>query len=766
MILKMRMYKIYFFYLTILVTFSLSAQITTGELPPNRILKNNIQLIGEHTFQEKLIIPKPNVKQLLKEDEAELKEGKAWRFGTAIDSNFSISTKGKWQHFSNGKSLWTFEVIAEGAYSLNFNFDTFKLSPSAKLFIYNKSNKDYLGALTKANNTEDLKMASRPIKGDRVQINLWVNTDELSQNVLSCKQVVYAYKDVFNKTDKSFGSSGSCNININCEEGKAWQDIKRSVVLTLTSNNTRLCTGTLLNNTAQDSTPYLLTANHCGNTASIFVFNYESAACSPNTDGSLSNSIYGATLRARNFNSDFILYELSSVPPASYQVYYAGWSAVASPAEYATCIHHPSGDVKKISIAQGAVISDTYNNTGTVENHWRVKRWEYGTTESGSSGSPLFNERQRVVGQLQGGTASCSVVNGSDFYGKFSTSWNAVSDSSQNLSHWLDPINSSQLEIDGLDPNPADFNLDLELKYNYNLPVYTCESLSFSTLVKNVGNTRIDSFIIDFYIDNNKVNSQKYTTTLKKDETIAIPLNSNPDTFGTSDIKIVIKEVNGTKDQNSFNDTLKKQFFYNSSPISLFLELKTDDYGEETTWEVSSDSTFPTFKLHEGGPYESIQGGKVYRDTLCFFDSCFTLKLYDSFNDGFNGGFGDGYLFLKSDSGDTIIYENNFTNAQKTYNFCVKDTSTIIIDKKPENSQFSLYPNPVKRGQTLSWTRKGYLPLLVDIEIINLQGELVKSYKQVNEIVIPSYLSQGVYILKAKSTNQSEWHIKEKLIVY
>lgn len=760
------MYKIYFFLLTILVTFSLSAQITTGELPPNRILKNNIQLIGEHTFQEKLIIPKPNVKQLLKEDEAELKEGKAWRFGTAIDSNFSISTKGKWQHFSNGKSLWTFEVMAEGAYSLNFNFDTFKLSSSAKLFIYNTFNKDYLGALTKVNNTEDLKMASRPIKGNRIQFELWVNSDELNQNLFSCKEVVYAYKDIFNKTDKSFGSSGSCNININCEEGDPWQDIKRSVILTLTNNNTRLCTGTLLNNTAQDSTPYVLTANHCGNTASIFVFNYESAACSPNTDGSLSNSIYGANLRARNFSSDFILYELSSVPPASYQAYYAGWSAVTSPAEYATCIHHPSGDVKKISIAKGAVVSEIYQNVGSVENHWKVVRWEIGTTEPGSSGSPLFNENQRLVGQLHGGTASCSNPYGSDSYGKFSKSWNANSDSSQSLYYWLDPLNLNQLFIDGLDAIASNYNLDLSAVYSYNVPTYSCEPINFNVLLKNKGNTTIDSFQLDIYINNIKADSLFFAGSLQKNQTISVPINSTPNVYGSFDAKIVVSKVNGTSDQNQLNDTLVDNLFYNSSPIPVFLEIKTDDYGEETTWEVVSDSTIPKFKLYEGGPYENIPGGKVYRDTLCFFDSCFTLKLYDSFNDGFNGGFGNGYLYIKSDTGDTLIFENNFNSGQKTYTFCVKDTSTVIIDKKLKDEQFTLFPNPVKRGQELSWTRSHLNEMIMDIQIQTIEGEIAGTYNRTTGLILPSSLSQGIYILKAKKPNQTEWEFMKKLIVY
>ena len=84
--------------------------------------------------------------------------------------------------------------------------------------------------------------------------------------------------------------------------------------------------------------------------------------------------------------------------------------------------------------------------------HWRVADWEDGTTEPGSSGSPLFDADHRIVGQLHGGEASCS-YNVNDYYGKFSTSWN------NGLSGWLDPNNTGTLVLDGIDaidiPDPA-----------------------------------------------------------------------------------------------------------------------------------------------------------------------------------------------------------------------------------------------------------------------------------------------------------------------
>ena len=67
---------------------------------------------------------------------------------------------------------------------------------------------------------------------------------------------------------------------------------------------------------------------------------------------------------------------------------------------------------------------------------WYIDQWELGVTEGGSSGSPLFDQNHRVIGQLYGGGAACagSVNNGQpDWYGRFDVSWGL------GLSEYLDP---------------------------------------------------------------------------------------------------------------------------------------------------------------------------------------------------------------------------------------------------------------------------------------------------------------------------------------
>lgn len=124
-------------------------------------------------------------------------------------------------------------------------------------------------------------------------------------------------------------------------------------------------------------------------------------------------------------------------------MYYSGWSrAGATPTTYVT-VHHPQGDIKKISIG--------YNDASSYGDYWRVV-WSDGITEPGSSGAPLFNENHKLIGQLYNGSSSCSNQDGSDNFGKFSVSWDYGSTSTTRLKDWLDPYNSGVTEIDNLPP--------------------------------------------------------------------------------------------------------------------------------------------------------------------------------------------------------------------------------------------------------------------------------------------------------------------------
>jgi lysyl endopeptidase len=179
---------------------------------------------------------------------------------------------------------------------------------------------------------------------------------------------------------------------------------------------------------------------------------YESPGCS-NED--VSDPIVTARARvvANNANSDFALLRLVE-SPNHLTIRYCGWDRSGSTPSSTVCVHHPSGDIKKISFDNnspaitGYLISGCTPSSGTT--HWRVVDWDVGTTEGGSSGSPLFDMNHRIIGQLHGGCAACG-NNESDYYGRFSSSWNSSTDSRRRLRDWLDPSNTGTTTLNGLE---------------------------------------------------------------------------------------------------------------------------------------------------------------------------------------------------------------------------------------------------------------------------------------------------------------------------
>ena len=82
-------------------------------------------------------------------------------------------------------------------------------------------------------------------------------------------------------------------------------------------------------------------------------------------------------------------------PAASFNGYYAGWSKSGSAPQISTGVHHPGGAAKKINYDNNDyAYSDGWYSSNT---HWRLS-WDEGGTEGGSSGSPLFNDDNLIVG--------------------------------------------------------------------------------------------------------------------------------------------------------------------------------------------------------------------------------------------------------------------------------------------------------------------------------------------------------------------------------
>jgi hypothetical protein len=503
------------------------------------------------------IMPAFDVEQMLKEDAEREKIG-PFRFGFNHDVYITPQHNGIWVERKDG-NLWLMRIKSPQAYSINLQFNDFKLPEGSSLFIYNAEKTHVLGKFGAHNNHDSRLFATDLIQGEEIILEYFApkNISELPQMIIST--VTHAYINTFTREfAKNFGSSGACNMNVNCPAGLAWDDQKRATVM-LVSGGNGFCTGALVNNSNNDGTPYILTANHCGSSGFgnwVFRFNWEAAACNNPATSPTFQSLNGSTSRANNAGSDFRLVQINNPVPASYNAYFAGWNNANTPSTSSVGIHHPSGDIKKIAIDNDAPTSQTFSGADC----WRVINWELNTTtEQGSSGSPLFDQNGRITGQLYGGGAACGNTE-SDYYGKLSTSWNG-SAANNRLRDWLNPANNL-ITLNGYDPNITNVNLDAGilqiLEPNFATSCNT--SISPVVVLRNFGANTLTKVTIISRINNNVVNTYIWTGSLATGNITQINLPSFNAVSGANTLEIRSTLPNDLSDQNTANDAKSVNF--------------------------------------------------------------------------------------------------------------------------------------------------------------------------------------------------------------
>jgi lysyl endopeptidase len=359
-----------------------------------------------------------------------------------------VSLTPSWEKSGSGY-VWEHEVTAPNAVSLNFGFSRFHLPEGAELNIFSKDRTQFIRTFTSQDNNVNKELWTPVIMSDDVIIELKVSEDALSEVELELTQVGQGFRTFAQSTNKS----GACNVDVACEDSVGWENEVNSVAV-ISTGGSRFCTGFMVNNTSNDKTPFFMTAAHCRispNSAPSLVtyWNYQTSRCGGSRDGKLTDFQSGAVHLASSSRSDFTLVKLNSQPRPEWNVRYAGWDATETGHDApAVAIHHPNVDEKSISFEnENAVISSYGGYTSPGDStHVKVIDWDKGTTEPGSSGSPLFNSSHRVVGQLHGGGAACG-NDLPDYYGRLHTSWNGPTSTSRLKDH-LDAAGTGNLTTD------------------------------------------------------------------------------------------------------------------------------------------------------------------------------------------------------------------------------------------------------------------------------------------------------------------------------
>lgn len=686
--------------------------------------------------QEVPVIQTPftNLQALKQEDEVvDLIKDIPWRYGYIHYVDVGMQ-QGTYKLLPNGDRIWRLKVKSEGAQTINLTFDLYNLASGAQMFVYNENYKNILGSFTHENNKEHGFLTTTLLQGDAITIELFEPQAVMGQSVLHLQRVIHGYR-ALDYQNKDIGDSGNCNNNVVCSAGDNWRDQIRSVGILLSQNNLSagFCTGALINNTCNDGKAYFLTANHCGadEPTTVVGFNFESTSCNTNTGPYLMNTISGVTRRSSNAGSDFMLLELSSDPPSSYNVFFSGWDRTGSITVGQVGIHHPSGDLKKISFDSQAPTFGNYSGAQC----WRIGNWEDGTTEGGSSGSPLFNLDGNIIGQLFGGSASCMSIT-EDFYGRFDISWDNGSAPGDELKTWLDPCNTNLTALPGYDPNAILLNEDAALNFSGRPNAAICANKVEQKLtLRNRGTQVLTSAQIQYGIVGS-LNTYNWTGNLSSNETALIVLEDLTPGTGSFDYEAFITNTNLTIDENSLNDAVA--FLLDiTNGVGVTVNFTTNFAAAENILEIRDGNND---LIDFAGNFDNFDS---YNFSYCLQTGSYCVNFIDEGGDGLTPTFffdrGNYQLLV---DGVEIINDDAIGSGFE-YCFTVGQPTSISGDK--EIILFDLFPNPNTGNFVISAAED-----IKKFEMFNLLGELVKTNevlsKQVN--IQTRELAKGVYFVK------------------
>jgi hypothetical protein len=481
----------------------------------------------------------------------------------------------------------------------------------------------------------------------------------------------------------------------------------------------------------------------------VFRFNWQSAGCNNPAAEPTFQSLSGAVLRSRASASDFCLVEITGglqggTVPAAFTPYFNGWDNSGNTPTSAVGIHHPSGDIKKISFENDPLISTTFGGS-PANSHWGVTGWDEGVTEGGSSGSPLFDQNHRIIGQLHGGASACGAPVLSDEYGKISYSWTpASSDSTNQLKYWLDPNQSNATFVNGYDPSggvPIQVDPIASAVGGVSGTFCSAEVTPTVTLA-NGGAITLTAVTITYGFDGNNNLTYNWTGSLAQWQSTTVTLPTVNLSNGVHTFNAVISNPNTGVDENNLNNAQNSTLNVVLNGQAVVLDLTLDCYGSETSWELQNATGTV---IYSGSGYLDDAAGLV-TETWCLDFGCYAYVIEDSYGDGIYGlpwcdSSGSVLISSLGDSLTGISEANSDFGNSETLNFCVTGGG---LDGLNEES-IKVYPNP--STDVVNWVSSSVVNSYI---IVDLQGKKVVERQNVHAAqfqVSIANLSPGVYVL-------------------
>lgn len=364
--------------------------------------------------------------------------------GREVEAHEGSGASLTWVHVAGG-SLAHWRVSSSGAKALRVALDVDRMPVGTEIRFAESAG---LGRVYGPVGVSDVLALGSPywspvLDGDTATIELYVPGPGGARAALAVALVSHLFVSPSDPNAESLAKAAQfCEVDFICRSPNDAQlaQTGRSVArmtLTTATGGSGFCTGTLLNPSDNSFAPYFFTAAHCistqstANTLTTHWF-YEATSCGGSAINPANVQLPGgATMLFVNVPGDAVFLRLNGTPPSG--AVYAGWdAATVSPGNAMTAIHHPDGDLKKVSLGTSGGFESTSLSPGGSFLKVSWNSISTGVTEPGSSGSGIFSGNAsagyRFRGGLLGGPSSCTAAPNElfDYYSRFDQHYSSI----------------------------------------------------------------------------------------------------------------------------------------------------------------------------------------------------------------------------------------------------------------------------------------------------------------------------------------------------